>query len=405
MSPTEGLGPSEEESASRVCVVIPTYNNEGTLDNVVRDVLEQDLPVIVVDDGCSDGSAAILAAFEDAITVVRHEVNRGKGAALATGLRAAQERGFTHAVTLDSDGQHLAKDIPRFVEAIAVEPAALLLGARDLVAAGAGKGSRFGNAMSSFWVWVETGCRLPDTQTGFRSYPVDAVLALELRGEGFNFEVEVLVKASWSGVPLRSVPIDVEYQAAGERVSHMRPVVDFLRIAWLNTQLTTARVCLPPLFLTLYCQRSFRALEPREKLRRAFVTLVYEEPGTHRRIIGSVALGLFMGIAPFWGFQIALTLLLAHLLNASKTIAVLASNISMPIMAPAIWYGSLVVGRWILNEEGRNLMTLVELKPVDIPAFVVGGFALALVVALIGSLLTWIGLAVFGAKDQRETAA
>jgi glycosyltransferase involved in cell wall biosynthesis len=392
------------EEELRVCVVIPTYNNQGTLESVVRGALRHGLPLIVVDDGSTDSTAAILEYLDEEIVVLTHASNRGKGAALLTGFHGAAQRGWTHAITLDSDGQHKPEDIPTFIDALRAAPRALLLGTRDLVAAGAGPGSRFGNAMSSFWVWVETGCRLADTQTGFRSYPIEPILALELRGRGFSFEFEVLVKASWCGTELRSVPVQVEYLPAGERVSHLRPVVDFLRIGWLNTKLTTARLCLPPLFLSLYCQREFRSLELRAKLKQGLITLVYEEPGSRKRMVGSVGLGLFMGIAPFWGFQIALTLLLAHLLKASKTIAVLASNISMPVMIPPIVYASLLLGRWLLGTEQASLTTL-ELTQPDLPAWIVGSFALAILVALAGSALTWLGLTLFGIGERRESTS
>jgi len=382
------------------CVVIPTFNNERTLEAVVRGAALHGLEVFVVNDGSTDQTAEILARIEG-IEVVTHEANRGKGAALKTGFEYAHTRGYSHAITLDSDGQHNSEEIPLFVAALQREPETLFLGTRDLVAAGAGWGSRFGNFMSSFWIWVETGARLADTQTGYRVYPLASVLALDLRGDGFGFEVEVLVKSAWSGTHLGSVHIVVRYFEGEERVSHMRPVVDFMRIAWLNVHYTSARICLPPQFLRTLCQKEFQSTTFREKLRASFVELLVNEPGSHARIAASVALGMFIGLTPLWGFQIALTLLLAHLLNASKTVAVLASNISFPVLIPGIMYGSLVLGRFLLGDD-QQVNTALELTPSDLPAWVVGSFVLATIVGALGGGLTFLFLSLFGSKRARN---
>ncbi|MBI4879940.1 MAG: glycosyltransferase [Planctomycetes bacterium] len=243
----------------RPCVIVPAYENERTVAAVARGAAALGLPVIVVDDGSRDRTAE--AAREiDGVTVLRHERNQGKGAALRSGFLAAAERGFTHALTIDADGQHLPEDIPRLLEAARAEPAALILGARDLAAAGAGRGSRFGRAFSNFWTLVETGLRLEDTQSGFRLYPLGALAALRLEASGYDFEIEALVKAAWSGVPVRSVPVRARYFQGAERVSHFRPFLDFARISRLNTRLVTLRICLPRACLAALFRRDLAHL-------------------------------------------------------------------------------------------------------------------------------------------------
>jgi len=229
------------------CVIIPTYNNAGTLEQVVRGALAQGLPVLVVDDGSTDGTPSILERLRgvEGVALLDHGLNLGKGAALKTALREAHRLGFTHAVSIDSDGQHLPEEIPRFLEEGRRHPGALVLGHRDFEAAEVGRGSRFGRSFSNFWTWVETGRRLPDTQTGFRLYPLDPIMELHLEKNGYDLEVELLVKALWTGVPVRSVPVTAVYFEAGQRVSHFRPGLDFLRIALLNTGLVSRRICFP----------------------------------------------------------------------------------------------------------------------------------------------------------------
>lgn len=396
--PRHQTPPLQNPPVQNPCVLIPTYNNCRTLEQVVRESVEH-APVIVVDDGSTDATAAILAGLAtemNRVTVVTHPQNRGKGRALVTGFEHALAAGFTHAITIDSDGQHLPEDIPRFLDAIPEHPKALLLGARDLIAAGAGRGSRFGCAVSNFWTWVETGHRLPDTQTGFRCYPLDTICELALDRSSYDFEIEVMVKASWTGVPLESVPIQVRYFEGEDRVSHMRPVVEFLRISWLNTRLCTQRCCFPKPYLAQRSQRQFQSLSFFERLRESFRELFIREPGTPGRVAASVGLGLFMGLTPLWGLQIALTIVLSHLLGLSKTIAVVASNISFPLTIPPILYGSLVLGRLALGYEDLGDETQVahwpslEVSTADFWPWVLGSFLLAAITAVVGSITTYV---------------
>jgi glycosyltransferase involved in cell wall biosynthesis len=374
------------------CVVIPCFDHPRTVEAVVRGALEHCPSVVVVDDGSREAVPRLPGA-----RVVRHERNRGKGAALLTGFRLARESGCTHAITLDADGQHLPGDIPRLLEAARAEPGALVLGARDLRAAGAPRGSRAGLANSNFWTWVETGLRLPDTQTGFRCYPLEAIDKLRLTTSGYDLEIEVLIKAAWAGVPVASVPVGVLY--APDRVSHLRPFLDFLRIGRLNARLVFLRICLPAPFLAILVQRRFHEMSLRRRARESFAELFLREPGSSRRIALSAALGFFMGIAPIWGFQIAATLVAAHVTRLSKSVAVVASHISIPVFVPAILYLSLLLGRWAL---GRRTTTL-DLAPTDLPAWIAGSFLLAAIASVVGGLVVY--LLVAGARRVRKGAA
>jgi glycosyltransferase involved in cell wall biosynthesis len=219
------------------CALIPTLDNPETVAAVVEETLER-LPVILIDDGSGPTARKVIDSLVErhpSLRLLRHARNRGKGAALRWGLSAARQLGFTHALTLDADGQHSPADIPLVLRAASSNPRAIVLGGRDLRAAGAGWGSRSGRTLSNAWFHLATGQELADTQTGFRVYPLEPLAALDLCGERYELEVEVLAKAAWKSVPFVTIPVGVRYFPRGERVSHMG-LTDFARIsaAWLR---------------------------------------------------------------------------------------------------------------------------------------------------------------------------
>ncbi len=229
---------------TRIAVLVPTYNNAGSIDAVVRGCVSAGLPVYVVDDGSTDGSGPLAAAA--GATVLTHPQNRGKGRALLTGMRTLHDAGYTHAICLDADGQHDPADIPDFAAAILAEPEAIQAGLRDLATAPGI--SRFGRRFSNFWIWVETGWRVADSQCGFRSYPLASVLDLGLGGDRYDLEVEVLTRALWAGVPVRDRPCRVYYPKPEDRVTSFRPFVDNARISWMNARLVVRRILDPRLW-------------------------------------------------------------------------------------------------------------------------------------------------------------
>ena len=225
----------------RPAVLIPTYNNAGTLGEVLEGVLERIDRAFVVDDGSTDDTAGVLECFAGRVEVHRREQNGGKGSALRDGFRLLADTGCTHAITMDADGQHFAHDLPVFLEAVSNDRDALFVGQRDMQGAGAPLRSRFGLQCSNRAFRLLTGVKLRDTQAGFRAYPLDAVQALDLRGCHYDLEMEVLIKAAWSGMPIQPVIIDVSYAPTHGRVSRFRPVTDFARIGWMALRLLSDR--------------------------------------------------------------------------------------------------------------------------------------------------------------------
>lgn len=217
----------------KICAVIPTYNNAGTLAGVLDGVFAHISDIIVVNDGSTDNTSAILSEYSRPLTVIEFPQNKGKGSALKAGLRKARELGFDYALTIDSDGQHYPSDIPAFIEAIDANPGALILGSRNLQAENMPSGSTFANRFSNFWFTVQTAKKLPDTQTGFRAYPLKKLPALGLLTRRYEAELELLVFSVWKGVKVIPVPVNVIYPE--DRVSSFRPGADFTRISILNT--------------------------------------------------------------------------------------------------------------------------------------------------------------------------
>ena len=149
------------------CVIIPTFNNEKTLKRVLDTILNYTSNIIIVNDGSTDTTTSILKEYSQ-LAQIHHAENSGKGIALRNGFKKAIELNYNYAITIDSDGQHFASDIPAFIENIEKEPNVLLIGSRNMTTDDVPKKSSFGNKFSNFWFWFETGIKLQDTQSGFR---------------------------------------------------------------------------------------------------------------------------------------------------------------------------------------------------------------------------------------------
>jgi glycosyltransferase involved in cell wall biosynthesis len=226
-----------------VCLIIPTYNNSRFLPSVLDAALSCTSSVIVVNDGSTDDTDNILERYQTTVKIVSYRNNKGKGYALSRGFDKAEELGFRYAVTLDSDGQHAISDLPLFLEAIKKYPEAMIIGSRALKQENMPKKNSFANQFSNFWFTLQTGRKLPDTQTGFRLYPLAAMKKMRPFTSRYEAELELLVRSAWRNIPQIPVSIQVHYPPEGERITHFRPSADFLRISLLNTCFVFLAIC------------------------------------------------------------------------------------------------------------------------------------------------------------------
>jgi glycosyltransferase involved in cell wall biosynthesis len=374
-------------------VIIPTCNNSRTLESVIRGVLNHTDRVIVVDDGSTDSTSQILLKFPG-LSVIHFKKNKGKGYAIRQGFREAVKLGYHYAITIDSDGQHLPGDLPKFIEKIENEPESLVIGARNLEQAGIPGGTTFGNRFSNFWTWVETGYQLPDTQSGYRLYPLKTLRKTRFLTRRFEFEIEVLVRSAWKGIPITSVPVSVIYPPKNERVSHFRPFIDFARISLLNT-------CLVVLALLFYRWWMIIMKMNREGFREVIRKHVLSPDESNFKKSASVALGIFMGIAPVWGWQMAIALALAILFKLNKAITLVASNISIPPVVPFILIASYFTGGLVLNRHGTLYLhsgITMEFVKKNFWQYIIGSLVFGAAMSFLSGIVTWSLLKIFRRK-------
>lgn len=222
-----------------VAVAVPVFNNERTVAKVVRGVLDLGLPVLVIDDGSTDGSSLGLADLP--VSRIDFPVNRGKGVAIRAAFQWAKKNNFSHLITIDADGQHDPQDIPRFIEKVRESPSKVIIGKRHFNADVPGK-SRFGRAWSNLWTRIVSGKSTPDSQSGFRAYPAGLLADMKFLGRRYEFEVEVLARAAWAGLEFDWVDVSVRYFQGQERISHFKPLRDNFRISVIYALLVLRRL-------------------------------------------------------------------------------------------------------------------------------------------------------------------
>jgi glycosyltransferase involved in cell wall biosynthesis len=231
----------EQGNLDTIWCVIPVYNNGQTIRSIALECREQLTNVLVIDDGSTDVDLISLLSDTD-ITIVRHQVNQGKGKALLTALDYVAEKDARYMITVDGDGQHQASDLEGFFSLIENDEDSFVIGCRDFTGPEIPNRSKFGRKVANFWLSVETGVSIRDCQSGFRAYPVKHFQKLKFCGTYYDFETEALARAAWAGLNLKMVEIGVLYPEKEKRISSFRPFVDNFRISVMHSRLVLRRM-------------------------------------------------------------------------------------------------------------------------------------------------------------------
>ncbi|MFD1095969.1 DUF2062 domain-containing protein [Salegentibacter chungangensis] len=361
----------------KCCILVPTYNNAGSLASVLQDLLFYTSNLIVVNDGSTDDTLDILKSFPQLL--VHHlEKNSGKGVALNTGFKIAEKEGYDYAISIDSDGQHYPDDLDVFLselEGKAPEDKELLLvGDRNMGRDGIPGKSSTGNKFSNFWFLVVTGTQLHDTQSGYRLYPLKVVNSIPLYTRKFEYEIEIIVKAAWRQVKVKNIPIKVFYEEEN-RVTHFRPFWDITRIVVLYMWFVLVS------FLYIHPRDKYRDFKKKGFARFWKENIIKSQETPHKKA-AAIALGVFVGISPFWGLHTLLVFSLAALFRLNKVVAFLFSNISIPPLIPVIIYASYQAGSLISGNGFDWELQLQDFQSTSgvftgLWQYILGSFALA----------------------------
>lgn len=373
------------------CVIIPTYNNCKTLKNVIDNVAVYTNNIIIVNDGSTDNTSLILNEYKN-YTVYSLPENKGKGMAIRCGFTIAMEKGYKYAITIDSDGQHYPNEITKFIDVLDINYPSIIIGKRNLSSESVPGKSSLGNKFSNFWFKIETGVKIDDSQSGFRLYPLEKIKDIKILTTRYDFEIEVLVKSSWIGIDMISIPISVYYPPQKERVSHFRPFVDFFRISILNTLLC---------FIAFFWIKPLKKYNEIRKMNfKTFIKIyILNSNDSNLKIALSVMVGIFMGIIPLWGWQLVIAISLAITLKLNKFIVIVTANISIPPMIPIILFLSYLTGGIILGENTKTISystgyDFVYIKN-NILQYIIGSISLAIIASVSISIITFIILSIF----------
>jgi len=385
----------EKFNELNVCVIIPTYNNAGTLGGIIDDIAKYTQNIIVVNDGSTDHTLQIAESYPF-VQLVSYPKNRGKGWALRKGFEHAVSLDYDYAITIDSDGQHFAKDIPTFIDKLESVPNSIIVGSRNMDQAAVPGKSSFGHKFSNFWFKVETDIDCPDTQSGFRLYPLQSLKDIRFITRKYEFEIEVLVRGAWKGIGIDSVPVTVYYAPKETRVSHFRPFRDFTRVSILNVFLVAIA------FAYIKPRDFFINLFQKKKAKQMFVEQLLNFNQSDQLKAASIGLGVCVGILPIWGFQLLVGLFFAAIFKLNKPLVIVCSHISIPPMIPLVVFLSYKSGEyWMGNKTVSiaysNHISLTSIRQ-HMEQYIYGSITLAIIAGITVGLIAFILLKLFNRK-------
>jgi glycosyltransferase involved in cell wall biosynthesis len=370
----------------RIWAVIPVYNNAATVIEVAQGCRAELPHVLVVDDGSTDGDIAGMFRGTD-IVVVRHDINLGKGKAILTALATVREKGGEIMITVDADGQHHPSDIRKFLPVLAEDPTAIVIGARDMDSPNVPSSSRFGMGFSDFWLRLETGVRMTDTQSGFRAYPVKLLSELVFDSGRYDFEVEVLARAAWAGLAIKSIGVEVTYPEKGKRISHFRPFLDNLRLTHRHVLLVLRRLNpWPHRQLVVRESDEFRVFF-RHPVR--FWRHLLLEHATPAELGMAAAVGVFLATLPLVSLHTVVILYVATRFKLNRLMAVSIQNLCMPPVVPFL---CVELGYFMRHGEWLRAMTRetwIYQAPQRVWEWFLGSLIAAPILAIVTGVLVW----------------
>ncbi len=333
-------------TTEHIWCVIPVYNNGKTVKEVALGCREYLRHVVVFDDGSTDCDIKEVLSGTD-IIILRSEKNSGKGESIRKANRFIEQNGGKFMITIDGDGQHYPEDILKFIPLLQEEDSFIVVGSRDFNVENVPKKSRFGREFSNFWLRLETGVSIEDSQSGFRAYPVSKLLRIRSSGKNYDFEAEILTRAIWSGLAIKTVPIKVFYPKEGDRISSFRPFLDNLIISLMHTRLVGRRL-LPIPYPRLVVYRD--KIEYLNFLRHPLLLLkgLLKEEATPMGLAVSAGVGVFLGVLPLLSVHTLVIIYVTTRLHLNKIMALTIQNLCMPPFVPI---ACIEVGHYMLYRE------------------------------------------------------
>jgi len=380
------------DNHKKICIIVPTYNNSKTLSRLISELKLYPYPIIVVNDGSTDSTALILSSIDD-IIICSNSKNKGKGHALQIGFKKAHILGFEYCITIDSDGQHHPEEIASLINKSNEHPSAIIIGSRNLNAKNMPGKNTFANKFSNFWFKIETGLEMEDTQSGFRLYPLNAILNRQFYTRHYDFELEVLVRSAWGNIPIIPIPVKVTYLPVSEQISHFKPVLDFTRISLLNTVLVIIA------FFWVKPAKLIKKLNSKS-LKTFLKEKIFSTNDSNRKIALSIMLGIFTGMSPMWGYQMLIAYTLAHFFKLNKVVALVSANISIPPMIPFILYGGYYTGARIFGNTPYLLDINFDTVKQNLLQYLIGSVVFGAFCAITSGLICYCLLNVFRKKAK-----
>ena len=387
MAPMSACWPG---NSVKIAVAIPLYNNPETILDVAAACRRQLDDVLVVD----DASTRLPPDFEMALAamdigLLRRERNGGQGAAILDAAALLGKKGFDYIITPDADGQHFPEDIPAFIHLIETEGQRndlVVVGVRDFSVDNVPAASVFGRKFSNFWVKLESGVSCQDTQSGFRAYPVQALLKSRCFCRRYTFIVESLVRLLWGGVRLAEVPVRTLYQPKGQYVTHFRPFADNLRFSLLHTWLVCRRLL--PWPMRRLVPKATAAAPSLFRNPRAFLKYLLQENATPEMLGVSAGVSTFLAVLPLFSCHMAVILYACIRLKLNKIMALAIQNLYMPPLTPflCIELGHYMQhGHFLKEASMQTLFREAHLRLLD---WLLGSLVLAPLLAVAAGLVT-----------------